>query len=491
MDNLFVIDTQGTANVPVSEATKSYECRVVESTTASRRTVNFDRLKSLGIQIIDDNIGGPSSGNSSRDDRAVPQSCMRNLSTKFVDMEVGNSDRGPWKNKSRRRGKHGRGKKPNDNDSISIVEPPASRRQRQQRPPIIESDGEIDEIFDDFVSNIGQDELKQLLKDADNRSGFLSRNIGGGVDYDCGHSEDQLESPEAVPRGDGIEVDDPFKYEDEIYDLMRDGLSNSDDDDEFPDDIDMDQLPGPDADIRQKGQQPPPHVQRSQNDTSYERDRARGKNTRDMAKLKASDSHKAAAPDFNPHTIIKRLDMLAQTDDMASIWLQPMGKYERQITHLLAREYNVKSKSHGGGLRRTLVLTQTPNSCKPTNSRRVNKILMLHDQGGFIPEQWSGSATQGALRDRGPKGSKGKGGKAKGLAKARGNRGRGNDFKPLPPMDGKMVAEHAPEVGSSNIGHKMLQQMGWQPGQGLGAKEEGRATPVDVMIRAGRRGLGA
>ncbi|KAJ2565518.1 squalene synthetase-like protein, partial [Coemansia sp. RSA 1836] len=70
-------------------------------------------------------------------------------------------------------------------------------------------------------------------------------------------------------------------------------------------------------------------------------------------------------------------------------------------------------------------------------------------------------------------------------------RGGGGGFGLQPRMDGKMVAENAPEVGSSNIGHKMLQQMGWQPGQGLGVKEEGRATPVDVMIRTERRGLGA
>ncbi|KAJ2735535.1 squalene synthetase-like protein [Coemansia sp. BCRC 34962] len=490
MDDLFVIDTQGAANVPVSEAIESYECRVVNSTTVSNRTVNFDKLNSLGIQIIDDNIGGPSNGSSSRDDRAVPQSCMKNLNTKFVSMEVGNSgSRSQWKNRNRRRGKGGRGNKQNTNDNISIIDPPTSRARRQQRPPIIESDEEMDEIFDDFVSNIGQEELKQLLKDANNRSGFLSRNIGGGVDYNCGHSEDELESPEDVFRDDTIEVDDPFKYEDEIYDLMRDGLSNSEDDDddddnEFPDNIDMDHLPGPDADFRQKSRQPPQHVQRSQSAASYKaRDRVKSKNAHDMAK------HKATVPEFNPHTIIKRLDMLAQTDDMASIWLQPMGKYERQIVHLLAREYHIKSKSHGGGLKRTLVLSQTPNSCKPTNTQRINRILMLHDRGCFIPEQWSGPAAQGALRDKSPKGSKCENGKYKG--KRRGNRGRGGDFKPQPPMDGKMVAENAPEVGSSNIGHKMLQQMGWQPGQGLGAKEEGRTTPVDVMIRAGRHGLGA
>ncbi|KAJ2870216.1 squalene synthetase-like protein [Coemansia aciculifera] len=495
MDDLFVIDTQGMAKVPVSTATKSYECRVVNSTTTSSRTANSNRIKSLGIQVIEDNIGGPSNSGDSPDDRTVPQKSMNNLNAKFVDLNVGNSGRGQkGRNKYKnRRGKGGKGNKQNGNDSISTIDPPPSKGRRQQRPPIIESDAEMDEIFDDFVSNIGQDELKQLLKDAENRSGFLSRNIGGGVEYSCGLSEDGVENSEGMSRDDDIEVDDPFKYEDEIHDLLLGGVASSDDDDEFPDDLDMDLLPGPDEDLRQTGRQPPPHVQRSQNAaTQNARDRAKSKHGHDKAKHNANDNQNVPTPGFNPHTIIKRLDMLAQADDMGSIWLQPMNKYERQVVHLLAREYHIKSKSHGNSAKRTLVLSQTHNSCKPTNSRRVNKVLMLHDQGGLIPEQWSGPAAQGASRDKGPKGSKGRNGYGKGKDKGRqqGNKGRGGDFKPQH-LDGKMVAENAPEVGSSNIGHKMLQQMGWQPGQGLGIKEEGRATPVDVMIRAGRRGLGA
>lgn len=59
-------------------------------------------------------------------------------------------------------------------------------------------------------------------------------------------------------------------------------------------------------------------------------------------------------------------------------------------------------------------------------------------------------------------------------------------------VHGKMVAENAPEAGAGNVGHKMLTQMGWQPGQGLGATEQqGISAPVYAMIRAGRRGLGA
>ncbi|KAJ2092871.1 hypothetical protein GGI16_005860, partial [Coemansia sp. S142-1] len=239
MDDLFVIDTQGMTSVPVSSATQSYECRVVNSATTASRTANSNRIKSLGIQVIEDNIG------SGPDDRVVPQNPMNNLNAKFVDLDVGNSGRGQkGRKKGARRGRGGRGNKQNNNDSINIIDPPPSRARRQQRPPIIESDAEMDEIFDDFVSNIGQDELKQLLKDADNRNGFLTRNIGGGVDYSCGLLDDGLENSEGMSKDDDIEVDDPFKYEDEIHDLLLGGVASSDDDDEFPDDLDMDLLPG-------------------------------------------------------------------------------------------------------------------------------------------------------------------------------------------------------------------------------------------------------
>ncbi|KAJ2817612.1 hypothetical protein FBU31_006164, partial [Coemansia sp. 'formosensis'] len=232
MDDLFVIDTQGVANVPVSTATESYECRVVSSTTTSSHTTNANRIKSLGIQIIEDNIGGPSSSNNSQNDRTVPQAPMNNLNAKFVNLNVSNSKTGRRKN-NRRRGKGGRGNKQDANDDIQIIDSPVSKGKRQQRPPIIESDAEMDEIFDDFISNIGQDELKHLLKVADNRSGFLSRNIGGGVEYNCGRSDDEIGNSEELSGDDEVEVDDPFKYEDEIHDLLHGGVASSDDDD-FP-----------------------------------------------------------------------------------------------------------------------------------------------------------------------------------------------------------------------------------------------------------------
>jgi splicing factor 4 len=43
-------------------------------------------------------------------------------------------------------------------------------------------------------------------------------------------------------------------------------------------------------------------------------------------------------------------------------------------------------------------------------------------------------------------------------------------------------------IGSDNIGHKLLQKMGWKEGKGIGAKEDGRTAPVAA---GGSGGAGA
>ena len=54
--------------------------------------------------------------------------------------------------------------------------------------------------------------------------------------------------------------------------------------------------------------------------------------------------------------------------------------------------------------------------------------------------------------------------------------------------------EKASHIGTDNIGHKLLAQMGWKEGQGLGANAGGIAAPVSASGTAGaseKRGLGA
>ena len=45
-------------------------------------------------------------------------------------------------------------------------------------------------------------------------------------------------------------------------------------------------------------------------------------------------------------------------------------------------------------------------------------------------------------------------------------------------------------ISSSNIGFKMLQQMGYNPGKALGKHEQGTLEPLNVDVKRSRSGLG-
>ncbi|KIZ02170.1 splicing factor 4 [Monoraphidium neglectum] len=46
-------------------------------------------------------------------------------------------------------------------------------------------------------------------------------------------------------------------------------------------------------------------------------------------------------------------------------------------------------------------------------------------------------------------------------------------------------------LGADNIGHKLMQKMGWKEGQGLGGSNQGAAAPVAAQGTADGLGLGA
>ena len=54
---------------------------------------------------------------------------------------------------------------------------------------------------------------------------------------------------------------------------------------------------------------------------------------------------------------------------------------------------------------------------------------------------------------------------------------------------GDIIGQNAKAISQTNLGHKMLLSMGWNPGQGLGTGE-GQVEPVKVVFKAERRGLG-
>ncbi|KAJ2806850.1 squalene synthetase-like protein [Coemansia guatemalensis] len=470
MDDLFVIDTKGSKDTTASTSWRAREFRVVgagvEQTTQTTQN-------SQKVRVIEDDVP---QGRSTADHGSAPTSrgtaAIRNLNAQFVDLEVDEPGKGKGKKRNKRRGKK-RGKEKAAADSTH----PQNRS--KQQPGLI-SDEDFDDLANDYMANLSDGELQRIIA-TDFSPAFNSRDIGGAADIRYGMDLDMLVDSEAVS-SDDLEVEDPFIYKDkEVYQVMdeSDELDGDDlDDDGFPYDIDMHSVPGAD-DYSFPGDRGDNAVQNTRTPKGWGghgKDKHSRRQQQKKKKGKAANNYDDAGPSpgFNPHTVLKRMDLLTHAGDLDSIWLQPMNKYERQIVHLFAREYKIKSKSQGTGLRRMPVLTATPNTRKPQNRKRINKILTLFDEGGLMPGQWLGaSGADNHTRERSGPGKKGNW------------RDRGGN------EHGTIVAEHAPEVGASNVGHRMLQQMGWTPGQGLGAGEKGRATPVDVMIRAGRRGLGA
>ena len=53
-----------------------------------------------------------------------------------------------------------------------------------------------------------------------------------------------------------------------------------------------------------------------------------------------------------------------------------------------------------------------------------------------------------------------------------------------------VVGADAKPLNDSNIGHRMLQRMGWEPGRALGVVENGRTEPVEAVKRPRQQGLG-
>ncbi|KAJ2081306.1 squalene synthetase-like protein [Coemansia sp. RSA 988] len=475
MDDLFVIDTKGSADTTTTTSYSAREFRVVgisqEQTTQTAQ--NDQRVRVIEDDVLQERSAADHSSTATSRGTAA----MRNLNAQFVDLEVD----GPGKGKGKKRNK-GRGRKRGKSKAAADNTHPPSRSKKQ---PGLISDDDFDDLANDYMANLSDGELQRMIA-ANFSPAFHSRDIGGAADIHCGKDSDMLVDSEAVS-SDGLEVEDPFMYEDEIvYQMMGDSdeLNDKDlDDDGFPYDIDMNNVPDAD-DYSILGGRSDNAIQNTRMPKGWgghSKDKQGRRQQQKKGKAAKKDNDAGPSPGFNPHTLLKRMDLLTHAGDLDSIWLQPMNKYERQIVHLLAREYKIKSKSQGNGLRRMPVLTATPNTRKPQNRKRINKILTLFDEGGLMPGQWLGVyGADNQTEERGGPGRKG----GKRDKAGRGQASAGNEH-------GKIVAEHAPEVGASNVGHRMLQQMGWTPGQGLGAGEKGRATPVDVMIRAGRRGLGA
>jgi splicing factor 4 len=51
-----------------------------------------------------------------------------------------------------------------------------------------------------------------------------------------------------------------------------------------------------------------------------------------------------------------------------------------------------------------------------------------------------------------------------------------------------LQVEAQSSIGADNVGHKLLQKMGWKEGKGIGAKGDGRTAPVAAGAGAAAAG---
>ncbi|KAJ2662319.1 squalene synthetase-like protein [Coemansia sp. RSA 1200] len=499
--NLFYIDTQRSTDIQCTTTTTAREFTVTAPKSERRRGPKAQTVQSTITTINDDITATASASNDASTSASAcakrskgaakkgKQRANNGLDAQFLQLEISEN---PAETKRRARRKKTRNRyKAAEKQDKKGNNPGSTRKERRAPPPKQEDDSEVEASIADFVANLGEEEFEEIISMA-TENGFMEREIGGGLDYNYAGKSKKCQRNDMVsyadegddeyysdgmfwvetPLVDGMESMDEMLQdsEDEIY---ADG--GFDEDDGILCSIDPETLGGPSG-SRSSWQQKGNHMDRSQN-KKKPRKGDQAKRSAGHPKDKTNGGREGPTPGFDPYKVLKRLDMLARSEELSSLWMEPMNKHERQIVHIFAREYGIKSKSHGSGTRRAPVLTTTPNTWIPRNRKRINKVLLLFDNDDLEPERFIGGRNnQGGSGSGGGKGKRQSEGRGGGVDKA---------------IHGKMVAENAPAVGASNIGHKMLEQMGWQPGRGLGVQEEGRATPVDVMIRGGRRGLGA
>ncbi|KAK9717979.1 squalene synthetase-like protein [Basidiobolus ranarum] len=181
---------------------------------------------------------------------------------------------------------------------------------------------------------------------------------------------------------------------------------------------------------------------------------------------------------FNMYHINGLILQFLKDSSVTSIPLECMDKNKRQAVHLLANAYNLKSKSMGAGDKRYPVLYRTKYTMDPVNPAKIRQILR---SANTTPRK-AKSPFESTKKERYGKGNA----KNQVFTPTKASRVY-NPNSPIPPI-GSVVGQFAEPIGESNIGHQMLQKMGWSPGEGLSS---GRTTPVEAIVRGRSRvGLG-
>ncbi|KAI8987574.1 hypothetical protein BDF20DRAFT_850981 [Mycotypha africana] len=159
-------------------------------------------------------------------------------------------------------------------------------------------------------------------------------------------------------------------------------------------------------------------------------------------------------------------------DNVETLCLTNLTHYGRsiivpKIADLFQLEASERSDPDHGNHRRNIQLSKTVHSCIPIACK---KYL------AFAKEQQEKEQNKRKRRNKDTRRSP---------VKKRTDKGKEKE------LHGQVVASTSAPISSQNIGHRMLSAMGWKEGSSLGSKEDGITEPIQAVIRAKRRGLGA
>ena len=151
--------------------------------------------------------------------------------------------------------------------------------------------------------------------------------------------------------------------------------------------------------------------------------------------------------------------------------LPPMPSGVRQLVVALCKLYFIKPKIRGSGKKKSMLVFRTGTTLAPPHWK------------GFV-SQVTGSGQPIKLK-----------GNINGFqhrTKAKSKGANASDQATSAPKVGTKVGDSAKPIDGSNVGHKMMRLMGWNPGESLGVSgASGIVDPINATIRGKRAGLGA
>lgn len=145
-----------------------------------------------------------------------------------------------------------------------------------------------------------------------------------------------------------------------------------------------------------------------------------------------------------------------------------MDTHARKMIHDLANKFNVKSKSAGKSDQRRTTLARTIRTLGYQETAFNHALGRIHRK--YFPRlDTKGKRAKSSLPPR-------SGGSGHAEASYR---------------EGEVVGAAAPELGSDNRGRAMLEKMGWNSGDALGAlNNKGILQPVAQTMKKSKAGLG-